>query len=423
MNKIRYGIIGLKGAGRYHIQFANIIENIELVALSDTDKAFLNDKSKELGVQAFSDYRDMLDSGAIDAVSIATPAYLHFEMGMNCLQAGVHVFMEKPFALRLSDAKIMLSLAKEKNLKIAVAHQYRTHRSSQIIKEVIGSGAIGNIQRILWTCFAFRTKNYYTNSPWRKTWKHSGGGLLMNQAIHDLDLICWLVGKPVTVSSLIADQLHKNEIEDIACANIQFQCGALASFQGSMNQPNDYCVRQIAGDEGIIIFPNVKSLIQDEDDEILFGKYKSSLTHLVMNCNDSFAQPKISWQRYKLPDNNKPIQKVTDNKLLRFAKKMQRYVLYKSKTSDNNQSVHGWPIKWKQPVGHWGLMIDFADAIINNREPLVNGENTLSALELSNAIVLSALRKKTVELPLDLEEYDDLFNELKDGIVNVPKIS
>ncbi len=145
MDKIRYGIIGLKGAGRYHIRFANVIENIELVALSDTNEAFLNDKSKEYGVRAFRDYRDILTAGIVDAVSIATPTHLHFEMGMNCLQAGVHVLMEKPFAKRVSDAEVMIKLAKEKRLKLAVMHQFRTHRSSQILKEVIESGSVGKV--------------------------------------------------------------------------------------------------------------------------------------------------------------------------------------------------------------------------------------------------------------------------------------
>ena len=118
MKKIRYGIIGIKGTGRYHIQFADKIQNIELVALCDNNEAFLHNTSKELGVKAFSDYREMLKAGVVDAVSIVTPTHLHYEMGMNCLQAGVHVLIEKPLATRLSDAETMMKLAKENKLKM-----------------------------------------------------------------------------------------------------------------------------------------------------------------------------------------------------------------------------------------------------------------------------------------------------------------
>lgn len=421
MNKIRYGIIGIKGTGRYHVQFANKIENIELVALSDTEEAFLHDKSKELGVQAFRDYRDMLAADIVDAVSIATPSYLHFEMGMNCLQAGVHVLMEKPIAIRLSDAETMLALAKEKGLKIAVMHQYRTHRSSQILKEVIESGSIGRVLRVLWTWHEFRPESYFTRDRWRTTWEHAGGGITIYQNIHDLDLICWLIGKPVTVSAMIANQLHNNELEDIVSANILFENGTIATFQSSINQPKGFSVRQIAGEKGIVVFQDVKSLIQDEEDEILFGKYENSLHTLAANSKERHKQPEISWQVYKLPDGNP--RKTHSHRLVRLAKKVKKRLYNNSaKKHKNDQQITGWPVKWKQPIGQWSVLIDFADAIIRDREPLTAAENTLPALELANGIILSALRKKTVDFPIDRDEYDQLLHELVNGKVKVPQI-
>lgn len=421
MDKIRYGIIGLKGAGRYHVQFANKIENIELVALSDTDEAFLNDKSKEYGVRAFKDYRDMLAAGIVDAASIATPSYLHFEMGMNCLQAGVHVLMEKPFATKVSDAEAMIKLAKEKRLKLAVMHQYRTHRSSQILKEVIESGSIGKVQRVLWTWNEFRPESYFKRDQWRTTWQHAGGGITIYQNIHDLDLICWLIGKPVTVSALIANQLHNNELEDIVSANILFENGAITSFQSSINQPKGYSVRQIAGEKGIAVLQDVKSLIQDEEDEMLFGKYENSLSYLSANSTEIHMQPEISWQVYKLPDSNPP--KIPFNRFVRLAKRIKKRLYNNSsKTQKNGQQITGWPVKWKEPIGQWSVLIDFADAIIRDREPLTAAENTLPALELANGIILSALRKKAVDFPIDRDEYDQLLHELMNGKVKVPQI-
>ena len=421
MEKIRYGIIGIKGTGRYHVQFANKIENIELVALSDTDEAFLHDKSKELGVQAFRDYRDMLAADIVDAVSIATPSYLHFEMGMNCLQAGVHVLMEKPFATRLSDAEVLIKLAKEKGLKIAVMHQYRTHRSSQILKEVMRSGSIGRVLRVLWTWHEFRPEFYFRRDRWRTTWQHAGGGITIYQNIHDLDLICWLIGKPLTVSALIANQLHSNTLEDIVSANILFENGAITTFQSSINQPKGYSVRQIAGEKGIVVFQDVKSLIQDEEDEMLFGKYENSLHTLAVNSKEIHKQPEVSWQVYKLPDGNPP--KKHSHRFVRLAKRVKKK-LYNtcSKTPKNEEHITGWPVKWKEPIGQWSVLIDFADAIIRDREPLTSAENTLPALELANGIILSALRKKVVDFPIDRDEYDELLNDLMNSKFKVPQI-
>ncbi len=422
MDKIRYGIIGIKGTGRYHIQFANKIEHIELTALSDTDEAFLNDRSKELGVQAFRDYRDMLAGGIVDAVSVVTPSHLHYEMGMNCLQAGIHVLMEKPLATRLSDAETMVKLAKDNKLKLAVMHQYRTYRASQILKEVIESGLVGRVLRVLWTWHEFRPESYFERDMWRTTWKHAGGGITVYQNIHDLDLLCWLIGRPVTVSALIANQLHNNELEDTVSANIIFENGAIATFQSSINQPKGYSVRQIAGEKGIVVIQDAKSLIQDETDEILFGKYEDSLNHMASNYKDSHRQPEISWQAYKLPETfpgkTPPPPR---HKFVRLAKRIIRRLYHTNPKMDSNgPHITGWPTDWKEPIGQWSVMIDFTDSIIYDREPLTSAENTLPALELANGIILSALRKKTVDFPIDRDEYDELFNELMNGKIRVP---
>ena len=128
----------------------------------------------------------------IDAVSIATPSHLHFQMGMDCLRAGVHVLMEKPIATKISDADKLIKIAKERQIKLAVMLQYRTYRASQILKKVIESGYLGKIQRVLWTWNEFRPDGYFKRDQWRTTWQHAGGGITLFQNIHDLDLICWL---------------------------------------------------------------------------------------------------------------------------------------------------------------------------------------------------------------------------------------
>lgn len=376
MDSVRYGVIGIKGVGGKHVSMAQEHENVELTALVDLDEAALNAQSQELGVRAFTDYREMLNAGIVDAVSIATPHHLHSIIGLECLNAGVHVFTEKPLANTVLDGDAMIETAKSRDLKICVGHQYRTYRTPQTMKHLIDTGAIGNIMRVLWTWLEFRPESYYDRDIWRQTWRHAGGGVLMNQTSHDLDLICWLVGKPIQVSAIIGNQSHKMEVEDVVCANVLFENGAFGSIQLTINQPRGYSIRQIAGDKGTIAIPDVQSLTNNREDQILLGTYENPLTDLVEQAPRIAGQPEISWQPVELQ---------------------------------------------AEPGGHDVLMASFTDAILNRGEALVNGESALPAVELINAIVLSAMRRKTVDVPVDRGEYDELFKELSSGSLKIPR--
>ena len=281
MNSVRYGVIGIKGVGSKHVSMAQEHANIELTALVDLDEAAVKAKSQELGVRAFTDYREMLNAGIVDAVSIATPHHLHAIIGLECLKAGVHVFTEKPLANRVSDADAMIETAEARDLKLCVGHQYRTYRTPQTMKHLIDTGAIGNIMRLLWTWIEFRPESYYARDIWRQTWRHAGGGVLMNQTSHDLDLVCWLIGEPVQVSAMIGNQFHQMEVEDVVVANVLFANGAFGSIQLTINQPKGYSIRQIAGDKGTIAIPDVQSLTNDAADSILLSTYANPLTELV----------------------------------------------------------------------------------------------------------------------------------------------
>ena len=371
-----------------HCRYARQNESVELTALADVDKDYVRKKSEEFSTRGYTDYREMLSTGTIDAVSIATPHHLHYEMCMDCLDAGVHVFVEKPLAVTISQAERIVNKAKSKNLKLTVGHQYRTFRTSRTLKNLIDSNAVGNIMRVLWSWIEFRAETYYNRDIWRTIWKYSGGGISIHSAIHDLDLICWLIGKPIRVNGMLGNQLHNIGVEDIFCSNILFENNALCSFQASVNQPRGYSIRQIAGDKGIIIIEDVKSLTFDRKDKILLGKYEDTLLVSVNEMKDKEGQPETKWETV---------------------------------------NVIGDPPKWKKLLELSGLMKikrehgisillnSFIDAILIDKEPLVSGESTLPSIELVNAIILSAFKKKAVDLPLDKDEYDHLFNDLSTG--------
>ena len=404
MKTIRYGVIGLKKAGLRHIGAASANDNVELVALVDIDEGLIKSKATELGVDGFTDYRNMLDKGIVDAVSIATPNHLHYPIGLDCLNAGVHIFTEKPFTTRVSEADALIEMAKKKGLKIGVNYLYRTHRSSQLLKDHLECGAIGNIMRVLWTWGHFKPENYYTKDPWRGTFRHAGGGVLMSNASHELDLIRWLIGEPVEVSANMGNQLHSAEIEDMVCANVVFANGAFGSLQFTVNQPPAYSVRQIAGDKGIVVLPDIKSLYTDQHDQILYGTYGTPLSTMVHQVKEKPDPSSIAWQSTQTNGEQGPLRKV-----VKFNNLMQRVGILKKKK------------KQKKLAGDSILLNSFIEAILHGGEPLVNGDSARAAIEFINGIFLSAMRGKAVRFPLDPEEYDQLFEEMVSGKTKVPR--
>jgi len=401
--KLRYGVIGLKGIGKRHFQAVREDNRCDLVGVADIDEVLVTRIAQELDIHAYTDYRVMLEKEALDAVSIATPHHLHASMGIDCLNAGVHVFMEKPLAIRVSEADHLIQVAKKNNLKLGVCHQLRTFRSAQALKRVIDSGSIGKMMRVLWTWGHLRYQNYYDKDPWRRTFRDSGGGMVMSMAIHDIDLLCWLIGKPVQVSALLGNQLHNTEIEDVACIQVVFANGALGSIQFTLNQPKGYSIRQFAGDRGVIVMPDVKSLWSDVNDQILLGTFGGTLQETVAAFPYSTTpDPAITWEAIAL-DPKPSIRKSWPKLLSRW----KRLVSGKKKTKPH-------------PVGQ--LVKNFIDAVVTGDEPLVTGESAHAAIEVINAIYLSALRKKTVDLPLDRAEYDQLFEELVSGKAKIPRL-
>lgn len=403
MKRIRYGVIGTRGVGRLHGRLVKENEKFDLVAVADINPEAVASCERELNVRGFTDYRELLDAGIVDAVSIATPHHLHAPIALDCLEAGVHVYVEKPLANRVSEADQMIQTANARNLKICVGHQYRLHRSSVIMKQIIESGALGRILRVIWTWGEFRADSYYDRDLWRATWRHSGGGVLMMQASHDLDLLCWMVGKPVQVTALMGNQLHGAEIEDIVCASILFEGGTLASVQVTLNQPKAFSIRQIAGERGMIVMPDVQSLSTDEDDIILQGSYENALREMIVGPTGTFYQPRIQWEEINLGKKN------GFNRLVAKSDLAQR-VIYK---------IKGPPVEEPHPISF--MLTSFAEAISSGGAPLVTAESARITVELINAIILSAMRSKTVTLPIDRGEYDQLFEELSAGKTQVAR--
>jgi predicted dehydrogenase len=400
MKKLRVGVIGIKGIGKQHVRLTKLNEQSELTAVVDVDNEAVSRAAAEYGVRAFTDYRDMLNGGLVDAVIVAVPHHLHAEIGLVCLEAGVHVLMEKPLANRVSEADALIAAARKRNLKLGVAHQYREHRLSKEMKRVIDSGEIGRILRVLWTWGLFRSAAYYRRDPWRNSW--TGGGVLMYHAVHDLDLICWMIGKPVQVSAIVANQLHEPDIDDVASASVLFENGAVGSLQATINQPQAYSVRQIAGDRGMVFVQDVHSLFEDYGDTLLVGRFDDGLQAMGEKLTDHMVQPGVQWKTHSWQDWSKT------SYWKRGVGKFRRVVLRKTP-----------PVRLSPRAT---LIKNFFDAILKGDELIVPAESALAAVELANACILSGVKKKIVNLPLDREEYDCVFMELSNGAARITRV-
>lgn len=344
------------GCGRISHKIAEgLAENknkAKLIALSDivkdkmafTEKTY-NEKSElNLLINKYIDYKEMIKNENIDVAIISTESGYHEEIGLYCLENNINVIIEKPIALSIEGAQKLVDKAKEKDLKIAVSHQNRFNYPVQLLKKAITEGRMGKIfngmARILWT----RDMNYYLQAPWRGTWKLDGG-TLMNQCIHNIDLLNWMMNSEIdTVYAQTSNYIRNIEAEDYGVIVIRYKDGKIGTIEGSA-----------------IIYPkNLEETltITGEKGTVVIG---------------GMAVNKINTWRIE-------------------GAKEEEYL--KIDSGDPN-SVYGY--------GHKALYKDFIESLEENREPLINGIQGMEAMK----IILAAYRSQMTGLPVKFEEFKE----------------
>ena len=234
--RVRIGVIGLGNIGRQHIGHIRSGQagRCELAALCSRNP---DAPAGELGLPHFTDYRDLLGSGLCDAVVVATPTFQHAEMGAAVLDAGLHLLMEKPIGLSTWEGEQLLARQGSGQLFALMLNQ-RTDPLFLAMRQQLRSGSLGEITRTHWTMTNwFRPEIYFQVSDWRATWRGEGGGLLLNQCIHNLDIFQWLVGMPEAVrADCRFGRYHNIEVEDEVSALLRYPSGASGVFVGSTGE-------------------------------------------------------------------------------------------------------------------------------------------------------------------------------------------
>jgi len=232
--KLGWGIVGCGVIAPWHAESVKQCPDAELVAVCDVDEPKGKAFAGKYGVAFCKDYKELVARDDVDVISVCTPSGLHGEVTIAAAEAGVHVLCEKPLEVTREKMDAMIRACREHGVKLGCIFQRRTHRASQMAKKAVEEGKLGKLVLADAYLKYYRSQKYYDSAGWRGTWALDGGGALMNQGVHGVDLLLWLVGEPVVSVYAKADHLVRNiEVEDTAVALLTFQSGAYGVIEGT----------------------------------------------------------------------------------------------------------------------------------------------------------------------------------------------
>ena len=355
----RHVVIGV-GAGVFHMhQPASASEAVDLVAVSDINLELGQQQADELGCAVYTDHREMLAKTQPDVAVIITPHPFHASIAIDCLEAGCHVLVEKPMAVHVAEADAMIEATVQADRLLAVVLQQRMRPEVRTAREMILQGRLGTIQHVDMAVAWTRTARYFELAPWRGTWSGEGGGVLLNQAPHDLDLLCHLIGMPSRVVGWTRTLLHQIETEDTAQAMLEWPGGTLGSVHISTAEAGRPERLEVLGTGGYLQIRRGEVILQRFDTDVQ--------EHIVENPGP-----------YSAPESH-------------------------SAAVDLEPDVNG----------HLAIYQNLHEAISRGAPLIADGVEGRMSLELANAIIYSSHARQEVELPLDRDEYRVLLDELK----------
>lgn len=356
---MKYALIGCGRIATNHVK-AVMNNELELVAVCDVEPQHMENLLEKHGLQKdssikrYTDYKELIKENEIQLAGIATESGSHADIALYCIEHGINVIIEKPMAMSIEDANLIIRMSEEKGVKVSACHQNRFNIAVQEMRNALENGRFGRLSHgsihVRWN----RNKDYYTQAPWRGTWSQDGGAL-MNQCIHGIDLLRWMMGDEIDeVYGVTRQQFHDYlEAEDVGMAVIKFKNGGVATVEGTTNvYPQNL-------EETLYLFGE-KGTVK------LGGKSTNNID--VWNFSDETEEDQVK----------KGLEEQTSN-------------------------VYG--------NGHTSLYADMVEAILNNRKPYVDAYAGKNALELVLAIYKSQKEGRAVKLPLDSFASTDMTGE------------
>jgi predicted dehydrogenase len=364
--KVRIAIIGAGNIGNLHLNEAASIEAARLVAVCDVDRARADAAAEKAGARAYYDHVAALEKSGAEAVIIATPHYFHPEIAAAAFARGISALSEKPIAVYVNDAKRMIDAYEKARtrfpaLVFSAMFQQRTLGMWMTLKEIIASGRLGKIVRATWIVTDwFRSQAYYDSGGWRATWKGEGGGVLLNQCPHNLDLYQYFFGMPERVTAFASfGKYHDIEVEDEVTAYFEHSGGMVGHFITTTGEAPGTNRLEVVGENGKLVC---------EDGKILFWRNaRSMLAHI--------REAKTAWEPLACEKTEVPVAGPASG-------------------------------------GHRAVIEDFCGAVAGSQTPYIDGREGIRMVELDNAIRMSALEKRSIGLPMDSDAYEERLRSL-----------
>ncbi|WP_337102838.1 Gfo/Idh/MocA family protein [Paenibacillus sp. YIM B09110] len=357
MSSMRLGIIGMGNMGTDHAKklIGGAVPEIVLTAVADKDEKRLEAARAYLpdAVAMYGGPEALMNSGLCDAVIVATPHYDHPTIAIQAFERGLHVMVEKPAGVYTKQVREMNEKAQESDVVFGMMFNQRTNPVYRKMHELVHSGELGAIKRVNWIITDwYRSQAYYDSGSWRATWAGEGGGVLINQCPHNIDLLQWICGMPSKVRAFCHNgKWHNIEVEDDVTAYLEFPNGATGVFITT--------TADLPGTNRFEITLELGKLIC-ENDKLTLHKLSQNEREFCFETKEGFARPSVE-------------------------------VSVVETFGDNSQ--------------HMGVLSAFAKAVLHGSPLVAGGEEGIHSLTLSNAMHLSSWLEQTVELPIDEEAY------------------
>jgi predicted dehydrogenase len=363
MKHVRLGIVGLGNIGKFHSGYLldKKISRCELTAVSDAFAPSLEPFKQHKQLKTFERSEDIIRSGEIDAIVIATPHYLHTTIGIDALKNGLHVMVEKPVSAHKADAERLFAVHQQHPKQVfAGMFQMRVEPRYLKIRKLIQSGELGQLVRVNWIITDwFRTEAYYASGGWRATWKGEGGGVLLNQCLHQLDMLQWLCGMPARVRGFCQiGRFHNIEVEDNITTYMEWANGCTGVFISSTGETPGTNRFELIGTRGKLVL---------ENNQLKFTRNDADMIEFSKTAKSGFAKPEV-WN-VDIPFEN-------------------------------------------APNAHATLIQNFVDAILDGTPLIAPGTDGMGSVELANVLLYSSLINQTIELPMDSAAWEKKLNQL-----------
>ena len=352
--RVRVGVIGVGNMGSAHCKWLENHPQMVLTAVADVIEARRGRWAADPSVQVFDSGQALIRSGVCAAVIVATPHFSHVALASAALKAGLHVMIEKPIAAEIKDAEQLLKVPKAEGQVLALMFNQRTNPAYGAIRDWVKNETFGPLRRMSWIITDwFRAQSYFDSGDWRATWRGEGGGALLNQAPHQLDLLCWMFGRPNHVFANCGfGRWHNIGVEDEVSAILGFEGGVTGTFVTSTGEAPGRNRLEVVLDRATLVYDT-------REDVILIEETSIPITEAIQN-NKAFQKPKTELRRFEVAGQGGQHQAVLDN---------------------------------------------FSEAIVSGADLLAPGADGLDSLMLANALTLSGALEQKIALPLSAVRY------------------